>query len=53
LRHPAGLTTAEKAELAAAKKRIAELEIDLKVARRAVDVLKEEVSPKGGTRRSK
>lgn len=48
-----GLTTAEKGELAAAKKRIAELETELKVAQRAVDVLKEEVSPKGGTRRSR
>jgi transposase len=48
-----GLTTAEKGELAAAKKRIAELETELKIAQRAVDVLKEEASPKGGTRRSK
>lgn len=47
-----GLSTAEKAELAAAKKRIAELETELKVARRAVDVLKEEASPNGDTRRS-
>lgn len=47
-----GLTTAEKGELAAAKKRIAELETELRVAQRAVEVLKEEVSPKGGTRRS-
>ena len=48
-----GLSTAEKGELSAAKKRIAELETELKIARRAVDVLKEEASPKGGTRRSK
>ena len=48
-----GLTTAEKGELAAAKKRIAELETELQIARRAVDLLKEEASPKGGTRRSK
>src|SRR4051812_4718558 len=48
-----GLSTAEKGELAAAKKRIAELETELKIAKRAVDVLKEEASPKGGTRRSK
>lgn len=48
-----GLTTAEKGELASAKKRIAELETELKVARRAVDVLKEEASPKGVTRRSR
>lgn len=50
--HP-GLTTAEKGELAAAKKRIAELETELKIARRAIDVLKEEVGPKGGTRLSR
>jgi|SRR5690625_1762949 len=48
-----GLSTAEKAEIAAAKKRIAELETELKVAQRAVGVLKEEVSPKGFTRRSR
>lgn len=48
-----GLTTAERGELSAAKKRIAELETELKVARRAVDVLKEQTSPKGGTRRSR
>lgn len=48
-----GLTAAEKGELAAAKKRIAELETELKIAQRAVDVLKEEASPRGGTRRSK
>lgn len=48
-----GLTTAEKGELAAAKKRIAELETELKIARRAVDLLKEETSPKGATRRSR
>jgi len=48
-----GLTTAEKGELSAARKRIAELETELKVARRAVDVLKEQTSPKGGTRRSR
>ena len=48
-----GLTTAEKGELAAARKRIAELETELQIARRAVDLLKEDASPKGGTRRSK
>jgi transposase len=48
-----GLSTVEKAELAAAKKRIAELETELAIAQRAVDLLKEEASPKGGTRRSK
>jgi transposase len=49
----AGLTSVEKAELTAAKKRIAELETELKVARRAVDVLREEANPKGDTRRSR
>ena len=48
-----GLTTAEKAELAAARKRIAELETELAVAQRAVDLLREDTSPKGATRRSK
>jgi transposase len=41
-----GLTTAEKAELAVAKKRIAELETELAVPKRAVDLLQEEASPK-------
>ena len=48
-----GLATAEKGELAAAKKRIGELETELKVALRAVEVLGEETSLKGGTRRSR
>jgi transposase-like protein len=43
----AGLTSSEKAELTAAKKRIAELA----VSRRAIELLKEEVRPKGGSRR--
>lgn len=49
----AGLTTAEKAELSTAKKRISELETELAIAKRAVDLLKEQTTPKGGTRRSK
>lgn len=48
-----GLTTAEKAELTAARKRIVELETELEVAQRAVDGLKEDASPKGGARRSR
>lgn len=48
-----GLSTAEHAELTAAKKRIRDLETELEVARKAVDALKEEASPKGGTRRSR
>ncbi|MGI8720903.1 MAG: transposase [Geodermatophilaceae bacterium] len=48
-----GLATGEKAELAAAKKRIAEIETELVVAQRAVELLKEQTSPKGDTRRSR
>ena len=48
-----GLSTAEKAELAAAKKRIAELETELAIAQKAVDLLKEVTGHKGGTRRSR
>lgn len=48
-----GLSTAEKAELSEAKKRIAELETELDIAQNAVDLLKEETSPKAGTRRSR
>jgi transposase len=51
-----GLSSAEKAELAAAKKRIAELETELAVARRAVELLKDagdRGDPKGGSRRSR
>ena len=48
-----GLTSKEKSELSVAKKRIAELETELKAARRAVDLLREEASPKGGSRRSR
>jgi transposase-like protein len=45
-----GLASAEKAELTAAKKRIADLEAELAVSRRAVELLKQEISPKGGSR---
>lgn len=48
-----GLTSSEKAELADAKRRIAELETELAIARRAVDELKEGTDPKGGSRRSR
>lgn len=48
-----GLTSGEKAVLSAAKKRIADLEAELAVSRWAVELLKEEVSPKGGSRRRK
>ena len=46
----AGLTGAEKAELTAAKRRIAGLEAELAVSRRAVELLKEAVDPKDGSR---
>ena len=48
-----GLTSTEKAELAAAKRRIAELETELRVDRRASELLEEVVPPKGGSRRSR
>jgi transposase-like protein len=48
----AGLTSAEKAELAAAKKRIHELETEVAVHRRATELLKERADPKGGSRPS-
>jgi transposase len=46
-----GLSTTERAELAAAKRRIRELEAELGVHRRAAELLKETVGPKGGSRR--
>jgi transposase len=48
-----GLTSAEKAELAAAKRRIAELEAELAIHRRASELLGDVVSPKDGSRRSR
>ena len=45
-----GLSTVEKAELAAAKRRIRELEAELAVHRRAAELLKETSHPKGGSR---
>jgi transposase len=48
-----GLSTAENEELAKAKKRIAELETELAISRRATELLKEQTSPEGGTRPSK
>ena len=47
-----GLSTAERSELAAARKRIRELEAELAVHRRATELLKENTDPKGGTRPS-
>ena len=48
-----GVSTAENAELAKARKRIAELQAELEISRRAIELLKEATSPKGGTRPSK
>ncbi len=48
-----GLKTEENAELAKAKKRITELEAELAISRRATELIKEETSPKAGTRPSK
>ena len=48
-----GITSAEQAELVAARKRIRELEIELAVHRRATELLKEQTGdPKGGSRPS-
>jgi transposase-like protein len=49
----AGLTTSEKAELTAAKRRIRELETELAIHRRATELLKEKSDPKEFSRRSK
>jgi transposase len=47
-----GLTSAEE-ELVAAKRRIAELETELRAMRRAMELVREVVPPKGGSRRSR
>jgi transposase len=48
-----GLSSGEKAELAVAKRRIAELETELHAMRRAMELVREVVPPKGGSRRSR
>lgn len=48
-----GLSSAEKAELTAAKRRIAQLEAELAVHRRATELLKGAVRPKTDTPRSR
>ena len=48
-----GLTSAEKAELVAARRRIAQLETELVATRRAAELLRESADPKGGSRRSR
>ena len=47
-----GLTSAEKAELAAARRRIREFETEVAIHRRATQLLKGETSPKDGSQRS-
>ncbi len=49
----AGVNSSEQCELTAAKRRIRELETELAIHRRATELLKETISPKGRTRRSK
>ncbi len=49
----AGLTSAERDELAAAKGRIHELEAELAIHRRASELLAERSDPKGGSRPSR
>lgn len=50
----AGLSSLEQAELRAARRRIAQLEDELAVTRRANELLKAQVvSPKDGSRRSR
>ena len=48
-----GLSSAEREELAAAKRRIRELETELAIHRRAAELLKEQADPKGGSARSR
>lgn len=48
----AGVTTGDRTELEAAKRRIRELETELAIHRRATELLKEKADPKGRTRRS-
>ncbi len=49
----AGMSTSESGKLAAARKRIRELETELEVTRRANDLLKAQTDPKGGGRSSR
>ncbi len=48
-----GLTSGERAELLAARRRIRELEAELAIHRRAAELLKGTTRPKGGSRPSK
>ena len=48
-----GITSTEQAELVAARRRIAQLEAELQVARRGVELLREAVPPKDVSARSR
>ncbi|MEU8202926.1 transposase [Streptosporangium sp. NPDC049046] len=48
-----GLTSSDHTELVAARRKIAELETELIVTRRAAELLREAVPPKGGSRPSR
>jgi transposase len=48
-----GLSSPEKEELAAARRRIAQLETELAITRRAAELLKEQAPPFDGSRPSK
>ena len=48
-----GLTSVERQELAAAQRRIRELEAELEIHRRASELLAERSAPKGASRRSR
>src|SRR3954465_9907721 len=48
-----GITSSDQAELVVARRRIADLETELAVTRRANELLREAVSPKGGLRPSR
>ena len=47
-----GVSTAESAELVAARRRIRELEAELAVTKRAFELLKEQTDPRGASRPS-
>ncbi|GAA4612948.1 hypothetical protein GCM10023195_55830 [Actinoallomurus liliacearum] len=49
----AGVTSSDHAELVAARRRIAELETELAVTRRAIELVREAVPPKGGSKPSR
>lgn len=48
-----GVSTSESVELAAARKRIRDLETELEVTRRANELLKAQTDPKGGGKSSR